>query len=121
MPASGSRRTGGLTITVEDAIAGELGLAAGELLLDFPAKTEMLGLDLPLVRRGGEVRRLTARGLEGAINLPTLSEQLYRSARWLRVFIARPVDLPRDRLLAIVRRSPEEIRWHLGAGDRLLG
>src|SRR5919204_4976359 len=35
-------------IDAEDALARELGLAAGELLLDYPAKTEMLGLDLPV-------------------------------------------------------------------------
>ena len=87
------------TIAMENRLATQLGLAPGELLLDFPAKTEMLGLDLPVVRRSGEVRRLTTAGLEGAINLPTLSEQLYQSARWLRVFAARRIDVPRSELL----------------------
>jgi len=89
-----------LTTTVEDRLAGQLGLAPGELLLDFPAKAQMLGLDLPVVRRSGEVRRLTTAGLEGAINLPILSEQLYQSARWLRVFAVRRVDVSRADLLA---------------------
>ena len=89
-----------LTTTVEDRLAGQLGLAPGELLLDFPAKAQMLGLDLPVVRRSGEVRRLTTAGLEGAINLPMLSEQLYQSARWLRVFAVRRVDISRADLLA---------------------
>jgi len=89
-----------LTTTVEDRLAGQLGLAPGELLLDFPAKAQMLGLDLPVVRRSGEVRRLTTAGLEGAINLPMLSEQLYQSARWLRVFAVRRVDVSRADLLA---------------------
>jgi HD superfamily phosphohydrolase len=88
-----------LTIEMEDRIAAQLGLSAGEILLDFPAKTQMLGLDLPVVRRSGEVRRLTTAGLEGAINLPVLSEQLYRSARWLRVFAVRRIDVPRAELL----------------------
>jgi hypothetical protein len=87
------------TIAMEDRMAQELGLAPGELLLDFPAKTQMLGLDLPVVRRSGEVRRLTTAGLEGAINLPMLSEQLYQSARWLRVFAVRRIDVPRLLLL----------------------
>ena len=69
------------------------------MLLDFPAKTQMLGLDLPVVRRSGEVRRLTTAGLEGAINLPVLSEQLYQSARWLRVFAVRRIDVPRGELI----------------------
>ena len=93
-----------LTIAVEDRLADELGLAPGELLLDFPTKAQMLGLDLPVVRRSGEVRRLTTAGLEGAINLPMLSEQLYQSARWLRVFAVRRVDVSRADLLAKLLR-----------------
>jgi HD superfamily phosphohydrolase len=87
------------TIETEDRIAAQLGLAPGELFLDFPAKTQMLGLDLPVVRRSGEVRHLTTAGLEGVINLPVLSEQLYQSARWLRVFAVRRIDVPRNELL----------------------
>ena len=88
-----------LTIANEDRIGAALGFAPGELLLDFPAKTQMLGLDLPVVRRSGDVRRLTAAGLEGAINLPMLSEQLYQSARWLRVFAVRRIEVSRPELL----------------------
>ena len=98
----------------EDALARELGLAPGELLLDYPAKTQMLGLDLPVRRRDGEVRRLTAAGWEGAINLPALSEQLYRSARWLRVFTARPIALDRSLVLALVTASRDEVAARLG-------
>ena len=98
-----------LTTETENRLATELGLSPGELLLDFPAKTQMLGLDLPVVRRSGEVRRLTTAGLEGAINLPVLSEQLYQSARWLRVFAVRRIDIPRgeliERLVAIGNRE----------------
>ena len=92
------------TIEMEDHLAAELGLAPGELLVDFPAKTQMLGLDLPLVRRSGEVRRLTTAGLEGVINLPMLSEQLYQSARWLRVFAVRRVDVSRADLIERLSR-----------------
>jgi len=87
-----------LVVAVEDQLAREVGLSAGEILLDYPVKTQMLGLDIPVLRRNGSVRRLTAEGWEGAINLPTLSEELYRSARWLRVFACRPVDEVRSRL-----------------------
>src|SRR2546430_13447662 len=41
---------------VEDRLAGEMGLGPGELFLDFPAKPDMLALDLPLVQRDGSVR-----------------------------------------------------------------
>ncbi|HEX6537131.1 MAG TPA: HD domain-containing protein [Gemmatimonadaceae bacterium] len=89
-------------LAAEDALALELALEPGELLLDFPAKPQMLGLDIPVRRRDGTVRRLTAEGWPGAINLPRLSEQLYRSARVLRVFVARPVRLSEARVMAVV-------------------
>lgn len=80
------------TRAAEDSLASSLGLRSGELLLDYPEKTPMLGLDIPVLRRDATVERLTDRGISGAINLPRLSEELYRSARWLRVFTARRVD-----------------------------
>ena len=101
-----------LTRRVEDALAHELGLNPGELLLDYPTKTQMLGLDLPVQRRDGEVFRLTG-SAEGAINLPKLAEEFYRSARWLRVFTCRPVRLERDLVLALVTRSRDQIRDQL--------
>ncbi|GLC28111.1 HD domain-containing protein [Roseisolibacter agri] len=109
-----------LTVAVEDQLAREVGLAPGELLLDYPAKTQMLGLDLPVLRRGGAVARVTAAGWEGAINLPTLAEQLYRSARWLRVFAVRGVALPRERLLAVLHLPAGELRARLAGGEPLL-
>jgi hypothetical protein len=56
-------------------------------------KTEMLGLDIPVLRRNGEIERLTGQGWPGTINLPTLSQQLYLSARWLRVFVAERMSI----------------------------
>jgi hypothetical protein len=109
-----------LTVAVEDQLARELGLAPGELLLDYPAKTQMLGLDLPVLRRGGGVARVTAAGWEGAINLPTLAEQLYRSARWLRVFTARRVGIPRHQLLDALHRPADELRAMAASGEPLL-
>jgi HD superfamily phosphohydrolase len=85
---------------VENAWAKELRLAPGELLLDFPMKTQMLGLDIPVLRRAGNVERLTGEGWIGTINLPSLSEQLYKSARWLRVFTAQRVKLDPAQLLS---------------------
>jgi uncharacterized protein len=70
----------------EDALAASLGFGRGELLLDFPRKERMLGLDLPLLTKDGSVHRLTDAGIAGTLNLPILGEQLYQSARWLRVF-----------------------------------
>ncbi len=65
----------------------------------------MLGLDIPVLRKDGHVRHLTTEGWPGAINLPLLSEQLYRSARVLRVFVARPVELERERVMGLVEEG----------------
>jgi hypothetical protein len=110
-----------LAVAVEDALAAELGLAPGELLLDFPAKTQMLGLDILVKGRDGGVRRLTSAGWPAAMNLPRLSEELYRSARWLRVFTVRRMEAPTARLLRVLQRPPTELRAALGAGARLPG
>jgi HD superfamily phosphohydrolase len=90
-------------VTIENELAKSIGVSAGEVLIDYPAKTEMLGLDLPVLRRDGRVEQLTSASSAGAINLPRLSDDLYRSARWLRVFSAKPLQLERarvERLLA---------------------
>ncbi|HVE78656.1 MAG TPA: HD domain-containing protein [Gemmatimonadaceae bacterium] len=99
-----------LLVAAENRLAREVGLAPGELLLDYPAKTQMLGLDIPVLRREGIVRRLTAAGWEGAINLPRVSEELYRSARWLRVFTSRRVEVRRERVLELVRMPAADVR-----------
>jgi uncharacterized protein len=83
----------------EDALARALGMAPGELLLDYPRKERMLGLDLPVLAPDGRVHRVTDEGLAGAINLPILAEQLYQSARWLRVFTAERREIAPDRVL----------------------
>jgi HD superfamily phosphohydrolase len=89
----------------EDELAKELGLGPGELLLDYPAKTQMLGLDIPVLRRGGNVERLTGEGWIGTINLPSLSEELYKSARWLRVFTAKRTSLDPRQIREALERS----------------
>jgi HD superfamily phosphohydrolase len=102
-----------LVVAVEDQLARELGLGAGEVLLDYPAKTQMLGLDIPVRRRDGTVRQLTAAGWEGAINLPRLSEELYGSARWLRVFACRRVPIDREAIVALASLTASEVREKL--------
>ncbi len=93
------------TRAVEDALARAHGLRSGELLLDYPSKERMLGLDLPLLARDGSVRRVTDEGIVGALNLPILGEQLYQSARWLRVFTAERRAIPRDAVLGALAQS----------------
>ncbi|HET9683907.1 MAG TPA: HD domain-containing protein [Gemmatimonadaceae bacterium] len=108
-----------LVVAVEDQIARELGMGPGELLLDYPAKTQMLGLDIPVSRRDGSVRRLTAAGWQGAINLPQLSEELYGSARWLRVFACRRVDVRREAIMQLATLPAGRVRERLDAGTLL--
>ncbi len=91
------------TRRAEDALAKSVGLKPGELLLDYPRKERMLGLDLPLLARDGTVRRLTDEGIAGTLNLPILGEQLYQSARWLRVFTTTRLELDVAVVLATLR------------------
>jgi uncharacterized protein len=90
-------------LDAEDALARELGVAPGAVLLDYPVKPRMLGLDLPVRMRGGEVRRLGASGWPAAINLPLLSQELYESTRVMRVFAVERVRVPRERVLALLK------------------
>ena len=89
-------------ISVENDLARKLGLSPGEVLLDYPAKTEMLGLDMPVLRRDGRIDHLTPGSAQSSINLPKLSEELYQSARWLRVFVANPVKIEREQVLELL-------------------
>ena len=84
----------------EDALAKRCGLAPGELLIDFPHKTAMLGLDLPIARADGAVELLTDSGWPGRMDLPRMAEDLVESARRLRVFVARPATVNASELRA---------------------
>jgi hypothetical protein len=95
-------------------------MTPGEVLLDFPAKPQMLGLDIPVVRRGGRVERLTMEGIAGSVSLPTLSAELYGSARRLRVFVAAAREVPVDRLLRVVKADGDEVAGRLRRGKALL-
>ena len=86
----------------EKAIAARLGIAPDDVLLDFPAKTQMLGLDLPVLAKDGSVHRVTQEGIPGAIDLPVLAESLYRSARYLRVFTRGRKTISRRELMAVL-------------------
>jgi len=77
----------------EDELAELLGLAPGQVFLDFPAKERMLTLDLLVQRQGGQVERLREGGLPGLLDLPAVAEDLYRSTRVLRVFTSEPRKL----------------------------
>jgi len=109
-----------LTTAVENSLAAELRLEPGEVLLDYPTKTQMLGLDLLVQRSYGEVKRLTAEGWKGAINLPRLSEEFYRSARWLRIFTSPRIAIDQAAVVRLANRSAEEVRERIKAGMPVL-
>lgn len=98
---------------VEDAVASRVGLREGELLLDFPARSSMLGVDLPLRTRSGTVERLTDAGRAGQLGLPRVADELYRSARRLRVFVARTPDRPLEGLLDLLTWPAAEVARRL--------
>ena len=110
-----------LTLAAESALAHEIGLRPGELLLDYPEKTEMLGLDILVQRRHGEVERLTSAGAEGTINIPKLSHEFYQSARWLRVFTSVRTPLNSAAVVRLARQTAGEVRDRIAGGVSLLG
>jgi uncharacterized protein len=89
---------------IEDEMAAELDLQPGEVMIDFPVKRAMFQLDLLVERTGGGVERLGEGGLPGLIDLPRLAEELYRSARVLRVFTFERRELSRDAVVERVTR-----------------
>ncbi|MEX0979782.1 MAG: HD domain-containing protein [Gemmatimonadota bacterium] len=89
---------------IEDEMAAELDLQPGEVMIDFPVKRAMFQLDLLVERTGGGVERLGEGGLPGLIDLPRLAEELYRSARVLRVFTFERRELSREAVVERVTR-----------------
>ncbi|HEX6644868.1 MAG TPA: hypothetical protein VF037_09320, partial [Gemmatimonadales bacterium] len=107
----------GLLERVEDAVAAECGLEAGELLIDFPARPSMLSVDLPLETRRGRVERLTDEGRAGQLGLPRVADELYRSARRLRVFVARKPSRSPDLVTGLIQRPADDVASALERGS----
>ena len=105
---------------VEDVVAREVGLNPGELLIDYPARHNMLSVDLPLRMRDGRVERLTDQGRAGQLGLPAIAGQLYQSARRLRVFVARPITANLTGILDLLTRSSADVKRSLELGENLL-
>ncbi|MFQ5529694.1 MAG: HD domain-containing protein [Gemmatimonadota bacterium] len=102
---------------VEDRLAAELGRKPGEIFVDYPSNPRMLQLRLLLVRRRGEVQRLTSEGEVGLIDLPRLGRSLHHTTRVLRVFTlgsAEPIDP--GPLLKLFRMDAESAEAFLAAG-----
>jgi HD superfamily phosphohydrolase len=104
---------------VEDAVAKQVGLQPGGLLLDFPARSSMLGVNLPLRTRAGSVERLTDAGRAGQLGLPRVADELYRSARRLRIFVASPPGRSLEGILELLTWPADEVRRRLQEGANL--
>jgi len=87
---------------VEDTLADELGLEPGDVIIDYPTTRAMFHLKLLVERRDGGVERLGEAGLAGLIDLPRLANELYHTARVLRVFTFERRTLESDRVLELV-------------------
>ena len=101
-----------LTALVEDRVAAEAGLTAGEVLIDFPRKPAMLASDVPVLTRRGTVA-------PARLGIQQVAEDLHTAARRFRVYTAEPRPLPAARLCALVEGSAEQVRTRL-AGERPL-
>jgi uncharacterized protein len=104
---------------VEDTWADRAGLATDELLIDFPARSSMLEVNLPLRTREGGIERLTSAGREGQLGLPRVAEELYQSARRFRVFVARTPKRDIGGILRLAELPAEEVRVRLDRGVAL--
>jgi hypothetical protein len=94
---------------VEDALAAQVGLPSGGLLLDFPARSSMLGVNLPLRTRSGAIERLTDAGRAGHLGLPRVADELYRSARRLRIFVSSAPIRSLDPVLEVLTWPGDEV------------
>ena len=87
---------------LEDEMAREIGVEAGEVLIDYPAKPAMLDVDLPVVLRDGQAGR-------PQLELLQIAEALHASARRFRVFTVEPRDIDQKLVLEMVKRAGAKI------------
>jgi uncharacterized protein len=91
---------------IESEIAAELGVSARDVYLDYPEKKEMFALNILVERKSGEVIRLGPAGHSGLIDLPRIADDMYNTARVLRLFVAGPRTRMEPAMLTdIIRRG----------------
>ncbi|HSJ25989.1 MAG TPA: HD domain-containing protein [Longimicrobiales bacterium] len=106
---------------MEEQLAAELGAAGGSVYVDFPDKPAMFGLDLLLRRHSGDVIRLGPAGYAGLIGLPGIADELYRSARILRVYVAgERWHVPEAAVERLASLGAEAVTRRMDAGTALL-
>ncbi|CAN5889802.1 hypothetical protein BH23GEM9_BH23GEM9_01460 [soil metagenome] len=106
---------------MEEQLAREMGALPGTVYLDFPEKRAMFWLDLLLLRRSGEVMRLGPAGQAGLIGLPRIADELYRSARVLRLYVfGERRRVPDHQLAGLAALSADGVAERLATGRPLL-
>lgn len=106
---------------IEDALAREIGSEPGDVYIDYPEKKKMFALDLLVERRNGEVFRLGPGGHSGLIGLPSIANDLYNTARVLRVFVAGPHHpLDRDAVARLACTPMPELLQRVAHQQNLL-
>jgi len=102
-----------LVARVEDRLAAELRLEPGGALLDFPAKPEMVAIDLPLLGRRGAIT-------PAQLALEPVADALHRSARRLRLFAADTRTVNPSAVLRLAEHSAAEMEVLLETDGALL-
>jgi len=111
-----------LKARVEARLAEELGLEPGGALLDYPEKSRMFALDLLVQLRSGKVIRVGPAGQAGLIGLPRIAEELYQTARVLRLFtLGGRREVERAALIALAQQDAAAVERRLEAATPLLG
>ena len=105
---------------VEDSVAETVGLPSGGVLLDYPARSSMLGVNLPLRTRRGMIERLTDAGRAGQLGLPRVADELYRSARRLRIFVSSQPSASLEPLVGLLTYPADVVRRRIQQGANLL-
>jgi uncharacterized protein len=104
---------------LENTLAAGLDLPPGSVFIDYPMKPRMMGLDVLVRYREGETQRLTHSGRAGFIDLPRVSDELYHTARVLRVFTTERRELREDEILELLSLSPSSLRARLDRTKRV--
>ncbi len=106
---------------VEERLARELELGPGGVFLDYPAKPGMFRLDLLVEVAPGEAVRVGPGGHAGLIGLPRVADELYHTARVLRLFTVERRQANAGALAALAACAADEVEERLSSGAALLG
>ena len=79
----------------------------------------MLALDLPLVKRDGTITHLAGAEAAAHLGLPRVANELYRSARRLRVFALGAATVPVKAIVDLVMTPRAEVAARV-EGERSL-